>query len=175
MKKYFFPARQLSTLFSLSKSLLIISVCFLASVLKTNAQDSTESAQLNDLLKNYYTIKDALVEDKSAEAASAAKAFVKRVNSVSHRLISEGNVSALRKDAFSIAGTDNITAQRKAFSNFSENIAALAGKFKLSDQPVYLQYCPMANASWLSREKEIRNPYYGSAMLNCGEVKKTFK
>ncbi|RYG53246.1 MAG: DUF3347 domain-containing protein [Chitinophagaceae bacterium] len=46
---------------------------------------------------------------------------------------------------------------------------------KLGDKPVYLQYCPMAKASWLSNENEIRNPYYGTAMLTCGEVKKTFK
>jgi len=25
-------------------------------------------------------------------------------------------------------------------------------------------------ADWLSLEKEIRNPYFGSGMLTCGEV-----
>ncbi|RYF87461.1 MAG: DUF3347 domain-containing protein, partial [Chitinophagaceae bacterium] len=45
---------------------------------------------------------------------------------------------------------------------------------KLSSQPIYLQYCPMKKASWLSSEKQIRNPYYGSSMLTCGEVTETF-
>ncbi|NNC61403.1 MAG: DUF3347 domain-containing protein, partial [Eudoraea sp.] len=36
-------------------------------------------------------------------------------------------------------------------------------------------HCPMANsnkgADWLSSSKEIRNPYYGEAMLTCGSVR----
>jgi Cu(I)/Ag(I) efflux system membrane fusion protein len=47
------------------------------------------------------------------------------------------------------------------------------------DKPVYVQHCPMADnnkgADWLSLEKEIRNPYFGSSMLTCGEVTKEFK
>jgi hypothetical protein len=30
-------------------------------------------------------------------------------------------------------------------------------------------------ADWLSKEKEIKNPYYGSQMLNCGSVEETIK
>jgi Cu(I)/Ag(I) efflux system membrane fusion protein len=37
----------------------------------------------------------------------------------------------------------------------------------------------MANSNkgayWLSLEKEIRNPYYGQAMLTCGEIRDTFE
>jgi hypothetical protein len=29
----------------------------------------------------------------------------------------------------------------------------------------------MAKASWLQRDKQISNPYYGSKMLRCGELK----
>ncbi|HNK84737.1 MAG TPA: mercury transporter, partial [Flavobacteriales bacterium] len=41
--------------------------------------------------------------------------------------------------------------------------------------PIYLDHCPMYNggADWLSREKAIKNPYYGSSMLTCGSVKET--
>ena len=42
------------------------------------------------------------------------------------------------------------------------------------DSALYVQKCPMANnnkgAVWLSAEEEIRNPYYGDAMLTCGSV-----
>ena len=43
------------------------------------------------------------------------------------------------------------------------------------DAPVYLDHCPMyeGGADWLSRDKAIRNPYYGSQMLTCGSVKET--
>ena len=30
-------------------------------------------------------------------------------------------------------------------------------------------------ASWLSAEKNIKNPYYGSSMLTCGSVKSELK
>jgi Cu(I)/Ag(I) efflux system membrane fusion protein len=30
-------------------------------------------------------------------------------------------------------------------------------------------------AFWLSGEKEIKNPYFGEAMLTCGEVKEAFQ
>jgi Cu(I)/Ag(I) efflux system membrane fusion protein len=43
-----------------------------------------------------------------------------------------------------------------------------------SDETLYVQFCPMANdnqgAQWLSTEEEIRNPYYGDAMLSCGSI-----
>jgi len=32
-------------------------------------------------------------------------------------------------------------------------------------------YCPMAKASWLQTEKEVRNPYYGKSMLDWRTLK----
>ncbi|RYF79677.1 MAG: DUF3347 domain-containing protein, partial [Chitinophagaceae bacterium] len=49
-----------------------------------------------------------------------------------------------------------------------------AKALKPGNEPIYLQYCPMKNASWLSSAKQIRNPYYGSSMLTCGEVTEIF-
>ena len=47
------------------------------------------------------------------------------------------------------------------------------------NENVYIQFCPMADnnkgAYWISLEKEVRNPYYGEAMLTCGEVNATLK
>ncbi|MBD78724.1 MAG: hypothetical protein CL840_07380 [Crocinitomicaceae bacterium] len=43
------------------------------------------------------------------------------------------------------------------------------------NQSLYLNFCPMADDKkggfWLSLEKEIRNPYFGSGMLHCESVK----
>ena len=43
------------------------------------------------------------------------------------------------------------------------------------NQPVYYQYCPMKKAYWLSKEEKVINPYFGSAMLTCGEVKQVIE
>jgi hypothetical protein len=65
--------------------------------------------------------------------------------------------------------------QREKFATLSTNMFALAKTMKLSAEPVYQQYCPMKKASWLSNNKAIKNPYYGSAMLTCGSVKETIQ
>jgi membrane fusion protein, copper/silver efflux system len=63
---------------------------------------------------------------------------------------------------------------RKAFQPVSASLIALAQAFKPLHHSLYVQHCPMADdnkgADWLSLEKEIRNPYFGSGMLTCGEV-----
>lgn len=56
---------------------------------------------------------------------------------------------------------------------------ALTRAFRPIKETLYLQHCPMANnakgASWLSAEQEIRNPYFGAAMLRCGEIIEVIK
>jgi hypothetical protein len=78
------------------------------------------------------------------------------------------------QDAGAIATAKDLKKQREVFANLSNNMVAVAKAVKLSVQPVYQQYCPMKKASWLSSEKTIRNPYFGSAMLSCGELTNTY-
>jgi len=40
-------------------------------------------------------------------------------------------------------------------------------------QQLFVHHCPMAEADWLQLEATTRNPYYGSAMPDCGEVRRT--
>jgi hypothetical protein len=34
---------------------------------------------------------------------------------------------------------------------------------------VRVAYCPMVRKSWVQMDGPLANPYYGSAMLGCGE------
>ena len=47
------------------------------------------------------------------------------------------------------------------------------------NKKVYSQYCPMADdnngAYWLSKQEKVINPYFGEAMLTCGEVKQVIE
>jgi Cu(I)/Ag(I) efflux system membrane fusion protein len=56
---------------------------------------------------------------------------------------------------------------------------AIAESFDPLATPIYVQHCPMADsnkgADWLSKEKEILNPYFGQKMLGCGEITKTIQ
>jgi len=152
---------------------LIVSFLATAFIQKTLAQDSTQQKQLSQLLTQYYDIKDALVAGKADVASAKAEEFIKTANSIDYKLISEGNINALLKDATPISEAKDINVQRKHFANLSDNMAVLAKSVKLTSAPIYQQYCPMKKANWLSSEQAIKNPYYGSAMLTCGKVVET--
>ncbi|QOW11426.1 DUF3347 domain-containing protein [Kaistella flava (ex Peng et al. 2021)] len=155
------------------KKLIFTTLFSVFTVLTLSAQKS--DASITKLYQNYLSIKTALATDNSDEASKAADAFVKSASMVDFKVFSEGNLDLLRKDASKIAESRSIETQRASFNGLSRNMISLTQKFKLSDKPVFVQYCPMAEASWLSAEKEIKNPYYGKSMLTCGSVKSEIK
>jgi hypothetical protein len=147
-----------------------------ASISDTSARstlDSVSQRQFSILLLTYYNIKNALITSDGESAASNARDFLKTANTLDFKIFSEGNIHILAKDAGRISDTKDIKKQRDYFASLSSNMAILTKSLKIGAEPIYLQYCPMKKASWLSAEKEIRNPYYGTAMLTCGEVTET--
>jgi len=156
------------------KRTILITIFFVTAFVQEDfAQDSTQQYQLSQLLSQYYNLKDALVAGNGNFASVKAKEFIKIANSIDYKLISEGNINALLKDATGISETKDIKVQRLRFANFSNNMVTLAKSVKLTTSPIYQAYCPMKKANWLSSDKAIKNPYYGSAMLTCGEVVET--
>lgn len=156
---------------------IFFTVAFLATafVQQSLAQDSTSQPQLSQLLHSYYDIKNALVAGDANAAASKAEDFIKVANDINQKDVSEEARTGLLKDATHISKTKEISHQREHFANFSTNMFALAKSIKLTSEPIYEAYCPMKKAYWLSSEKTIKNPYYGSAMLTCGSVKETLQ
>ena len=121
---------------------------------------------------HYVHLKDALVASKSDEAKKAASELQKALSSL-------GNAKKASESASKIAASADLDAQRKEFSTLSNEITALVKASKLTMGSIYLEYCPMANSNegayWLSNEKQIKNPYFGDAMLKCGSVKETIQ
>lgn len=156
------------------KKYIITALFSLFAIISVSAQLKSD-AQVTKLYQNYITIKDALASDNADKTSKAAIEFIKAASAIDYKVLSEGNVSVLKKDATAISGARDIVAQRESFFNFSDNMIALTKKFKVSGSPVFVQFCPMADGSWLSNEKKIINPYYGSSMLSCGSVKSETK
>lgn len=142
--------------------------------------------QLNTVFEQYIGLKEAFVQsdvDKINKASQKVKqAFAK----VDMKLLSGDahmkwmDLSAKMNEQISaIAMSGKIEDQRTAFSILSDQFYSTVKTFGLMDKTVYYQLCPMANngkgAHWLSETKEIRNPYYGNAMLTCGETKESLK
>ena len=152
--------------------ILITGVFFL--YLPAIGQDESQKRQLSAILKEYFGIRDGLVKGDAAESAARAAKFAEQLNTIDYKLISEGNLNVLLKDATIISKQSEIKNQRQAFAGLSENIILLVESLRFPDSPLYKVYCPMLKLNWLSTEKTIRNPYYGKAMLECGEIVKTY-
>ena len=114
------------------------------------------------------------MQGKPAVASASAIKFAEAANLIDYKFISEGNINALLKDATIISSEPDIKIQRLAFAGLSENMIALVESLNYKSRSLYKIYCPMKRVNWLSDVKEIRNPYYGKAMLTCGELIKTY-
>lgn len=152
------------------KKLPVMIILLVAALSQTSYAQDTSKVQTSSLIKSYYDIKNSLVTGDAKLTASSATGFIEVLNGVDYKIISEGNVNALLKDATAISESKDINEQRKTFENLSLNMTELAKAVDLSDESIYQMYCPMKDAYWLSSEKEIKNPYFGNSMLNCGKV-----
>jgi Cu(I)/Ag(I) efflux system membrane fusion protein len=73
----------------------------------------------------------------------------------------------------------DIAAMRVAFEALARDVLALERMFGHDDEAVWIEaYCPMAfddkGAAWLQPKGTIHNPYFGAAMLVCGEARRDF-
>lgn len=122
--------------------------------------------------QNYIALKDALVKSDSSVAKSAGSKLAAALKAV------EG-CETTSKIADSISSAGSISAQRKHFVLLSTELIPLMKHTPIASGNIFVQFCPMANegkgAFWLASEKEIKNPYYGDEMLECGEVKEEIK
>jgi Skp family chaperone for outer membrane proteins len=162
------------------KSLITTAVLTLIIVFSANAQKT--SSALSPILGLYYNVKDALVNSDAKVVSAKAGDLIKTINSIDLKTLSTAEQSAfgslkdkLVSDANNISENNDIGKQKAYFSFVSTNIYSLAKLVRLSDQPVYQQYCPMKKAYWLSNEAAIKNPYYGKQMLSCGKVSDILK
>ncbi|MCX8532372.1 DUF3347 domain-containing protein [Chryseobacterium luquanense] len=156
------------------KKYLITFLFSVFAVLSVNAQSKT-NPQLSKLYQNYIAVKSALASDDFKKTSVAAGEFLKTASLLNSKTLDEKKLNSLKSESKIIAAAKNIDAQRKPFYKLSEVMIAIANEYKISDKTIYVQYCPMAEGSWLSNEKQIINPYYGSSMLKCGSVKSEIK
>ncbi|MDX5437955.1 MAG: DUF3347 domain-containing protein [Pontibacter sp.] len=138
--------------------------------------------QVQQLVNQYIKLKDALV----ASDAAATKAAANEVLTVAKAMpvanltgdaksFAEEKTATVVSSAEKIAAAGDVAAQRENLEQLSESVFAMAKAFDAAEGTLYYQHCPMAlnnkGAYWLSTNKEIRNPYFGDAMMTCGSTK----
>ncbi|HJV20008.1 MAG TPA: DUF3347 domain-containing protein [Sediminibacterium sp.] len=136
-----------------------------------------QPATVQTIVNGYLQVKDALVKSDPAKAAAAAaelSAGIGVVNpadiGIKERTAFETNGKILLESAETISKTTDLAKQRTAFAALSVALWKIIEVAESIKGKVYYQYCPMKKAYWLSLEPGIKNPYYGSSMLSCGNI-----
>lgn len=141
---------------------------------------------LKPLLDEYLLLKDALVADQLPRAQTIAVSLqdllgevnMTNFNGVAHNSWMRYHLETEKAlKSFNLA--DDIAEAREAFEDLSDQFVYLAKSFGPFEQTLYIQHCPMANndngANWISKDEQIRNPYFGESMLTCGQVEEKIK
>ena len=156
---------------------VILSLIVILSVLSVKAQDNN----IDKISTAYIGVKNALLgsnatlaKSRSKELLAALSTPAKGLQPAQQKLVA-AYLDKLKFDSRHISETTVIDLQREHFASLSKNIYSLLSGLKLNAATVYQQYCPMKKAYWLSESEDIRNPYYGDEMLECGKVTATLK
>lgn len=163
------------------KRIVLCLALLCAFVASSSAQDAAVSVKFNKSLESYYALKNALATDQPEAAQKLAASVVVAVKEVPHKGFATEAQHQLwmqESDLISqygteLAATADLDAQRKAFREIGSAFVKLATEFKINNKKAFIQYCPMGKYTWLSEVKEVQNPFYGSKMYDCGEVKGT--
>lgn len=135
------------------------------------------------VLLHYFALKDALIAGNAKLAMNSADAMNGAMHSVdATKLPKELQakwaevMQAVMPNLHPLADSGDLDQQRTLFAKLTEPMTKLVTAAP-QKEPIYLDHCPMYNggADWLSKEKEIKNPFYGSMMLGCGSVQRTIQ
>jgi hypothetical protein len=122
------------------------------------------------LLGQYYIIQKSLASDSIAGIAtsSAQIADISRRAAATETAV-KAQLTTLANAAAKLRATD-LKSVRNGFGDLSDALITYLKTTQAKRNPPYQFYCPMVKKNWLQPDKEIRNPYYGNAMLKCGEL-----
>ncbi len=119
------------------------------------------------IIDPYLEVQTALASDNVAGAKKGAAALT--VAAVALGPFAKPLADAARQ----IEVAKNIGEARAAFGALTDAVLAYAkGTGATLGPDVQTAYCPMQKRLWLQKGSSLRNPYYGPAMLTCGEIRK---
>ena len=138
--------------------------------------------QLKMVFEEYISLKDVFVKGSSKDGIEISIKLINKLSNVDMKLLKDKEVhkhwisieKIIKASATLISKTANLKEQRNHFKHISYALTNAIEIFGINEK-VYHQFCPMADSNkgayWLSKEEKVINPYFGDAMLTCGEVK----
>ena len=157
------------------KKIFLIAFLITSIISQSTFAQNNNSTTTSALLTSYYGLKDALVAGNSADANMHASRIVEAARAIDSSKIKGDTYDEIIVDANHISKSKDINHQREHFARLSTNMFTVAKSIKLSDQPIYYDFCPMKKSYWLSSNLSIKNPYYGNQMLSCGKISETLR
>jgi hemoglobin-like flavoprotein len=139
---------------------------------------------MKGILSVYYQLKDAMVASDAAAVTAQSEALATAIGNYRTAITDSQKAVVLRPYLDTMTArlqemhtSANIEQQRIPFQPVSDALYGALEAVHLKNSGVFQEYCPMAfdnkGAHWLSNNPEIKNPYFGKKMLECGEVTDT--
>ncbi len=132
---------------------------------------------MDQVVQSYLEIQEDLAFDSINKVGKASKTILEILKKIDTSKIEGKNAdyySKLPKElataVSTIAKAKDLSSARKAFYKVSRPITLWASTAKPNGTT--LAFCSMADGGWLQKKGPLRNPYYGSQMLECGEFVK---
>jgi Cu(I)/Ag(I) efflux system membrane fusion protein len=121
------------------------------------------AAVADGLAAPYLHIQVALANDSTDGVGDAARAIAAEAAGMGEQ------AAAIGAAAEALADATDLQSARDAFGPLSDALIAYGRDVGFGE--LRLAYCPMVDKEWLQATSEIRNPFYGSMMLTCGEFR----
>lgn len=131
------------------------------------ASNSALMEPVKSVYDHYLTIQADLANDTLKGVAENAGAIAKAVQGDSMKML-PAEVAA---QAETLAKASDLKAARAAFKPLSDSLIKYLADHNAKDAYVQV-YCSMARASWLQKDGNVKNPYMGKAMSECGVIQK---
>lgn len=123
------------------------------------------SAQFAPLIPSYLEIQQALSADRLTNVVDAARAILRVADTIGPA------AQPVADAARDVEHAPDLATTRAAFGPLGDAVMLLAQHADADlGREVHVAYCPMLRKYWLQKGEAIRNPYYGSAMLDCGRL-----
>jgi hypothetical protein len=156
-----------------------------AAPLSKSKNSDAFNQSFKSMLDTYYHLKDNFITESDTMIITYAKHLQTTVDSIKlNELKGDAGIIENAKmftqnisvDLKAILAAKDLLGKRKAFNTLSDNMYNLIKVVQYDREIVYHQHCPMAfeegdaNAYWLSRTSDIKNPFRPTTMLTCGDV-----
>lgn len=129
--------------------------------------DSALMQPVKSVYEDYLKIQTELVKDSLKGVSDNAAAIAKAVRSDEMKMLP----SDVAAQADALAQAKDLKGAREAFKPLSTSLIKYLADNKAGKGVYHEAYCPMAKASWLQSGKDIKNPYLGKEMPDCGVLK----